>query len=92
MSKRCPECRFVNEDSRIFCASCGAPLEANLRLIQNLEKQQEVPSETTSTKQRGDLNMYRSSTPAPEEKKSAAPWIILGLIVVIAAVAWFMLR
>lgn len=92
MSKRCPECHFVNEDSRIFCASCGAPLDAQLRLIQNLEKQQEVPTETTPTKQRGDLNMYSSHTSAPEKKKSVAPWIILGLIVVIAAVAWFMLK
>lgn len=93
MSKRCPECRFVNEDSRIFCASCGAPLDAHLRLIQNLEKQQEVPKETpTPTKQRGDINMYGSQTSAPEKKNSAMLWIILGLIVAAAAVAWFMLK
>ena len=36
MSKRCPECRRVNEDSRIFCTYCGATLDAELRLIQDL--------------------------------------------------------
>lgn len=92
MSKRCPDCRFVNEDSRIFCASCGAPLDAQLRLIQDLEKQKEIPKETPSAKRRGDVNLYSSRTSAPEKKSSAAPWIILGLIVIVAAVAWFMLK
>lgn len=92
MSKRCPDCRFINEDSRVFCASCGATLDANLRLIQDLEKQTETPTEPTPAKQRGDVNLYHSHTPTPEKKSSAAPWIIFGLIVVLAAAAWFMLK
>ena len=44
MSKRCPECRFMNDDSRLFCSSCGATLDSDLRLIQNLEKQKAIPS------------------------------------------------
>ena len=28
MSKRCPDCGFVNEDSRIYCSSCGELLDA----------------------------------------------------------------
>lgn len=92
MSKRCPECRNMNEDSRIFCAYCGATLDANLRLIQDLEKQKESPAETDGRKQRGDVNFYTSrSAPKKKEKKSAAPWIILGLIAV-AVVLWLVLR
>ena len=45
MSKRCPECHRVNEDSRIFCTYCGATLDAHLRLIQDLEKQKELSKE-----------------------------------------------
>lgn len=89
MSKRCPECRFVNEDSRIFCASCGAALDSNIRLIQNLERghtQEELPQ-----KERGDVNFYVSHKPAPQKKKSAAPWILL-LIAVAAVALWFFLK
>ena len=92
MSKRCPDCRFVNEDSRIFCASCGAPLDAQLRLIQDLEKQKEAPKAPPPDRQRGEINISRSHTSAPEKKSGATPWIILGLIAVIAAAAWFMLK
>lgn len=92
MSKRCPECRNLNEDTRTFCAYCGATLDAELRLIQDLQKQTERPEEPAPSKQRGDVNFYTSrSAPKKKEKKSAAPWIILGLIAV-AVVLWFVLR
>lgn len=91
MSKRCPECRNLNEDSRTFCAYCGATLDAELRLIQDLQKQTKRNEEAPS-KQRGDVNFYTShSAQKKKEKKSAAPWIILGLIAV-AVVLWFVLR
>ena len=47
MSKYCPECRQANEDSRIFCSCCGAALDANVRLVQDLEKVSKInPKET----------------------------------------------
>lgn len=49
MSKRCPECHRINEDSRTFCTYCGATLDAELRLIQDLEKQQQAPSKAEPT-------------------------------------------
>ncbi len=60
MSKRCPDCGFVNEDSHIFCASCGAALDEQMRLIQNLEKQQTIPSK----------NKEPESKPAPEPSRT----------------------
>ena len=33
----------MNDDSRIFCSACGNPLDAQLRLIQDLEKQKKAP-------------------------------------------------
>ena len=42
MSKRCPGCGQINDDSRIFCSACGEPLDAQLRLIQDLEKQKKA--------------------------------------------------
>ena len=44
MSKRCPDCGFMNEDSRIYCSSCGELLDPELRLIQSLERQKSAPS------------------------------------------------
>ena len=91
MSKRCPECHRVNEDSRIFCTYCGATLDAHLRLIQDLEKQKELSKAPEPARLRGDFNFYVSRSAPKKNKKSAAPWIILGLIVAAAAV-WFFLH
>lgn len=68
MSKRCPECLHMNDDSRIFCSSCGAPLDAQLRLIQDLEKQQSVaPKEAPVNRKDDDDDDY---IPQPVQKKS----------------------
>ena len=52
MSKRCPECLRVNEDSRTFCSNCGATLDPELRLIQDLEKQKQISSKAEPAPQR----------------------------------------
>ena len=91
MSKRCPDCGAVNEDSRIYCASCGEPLDAQLRLIQDLEKQKESEPKKRTDARKEDMSFYVTRSAPKEKKKSAAPWIILGLIVVAAAV-WFFLK
>ena len=93
MSKRCPECHAVNEDSRVFCSSCGSPLDAELRLIQDLEKQKATlskPKPAPTVKHDDDDDYIPPKT--VNEPKSAMPWILLGLLVVAAAVAYFMLK
>lgn len=90
MSKRCPECLRANEDARPFCVYCGATLDPHLRLIQDLEKQQNAPPQNTNTRKE-EMSFYVSRSAPQETKKSAAPWIILGLVV-IAAAAWFFLH
>lgn len=94
MSKRCPECRFVNEDSRIFCASCGAALDANIRLIQGLERQaRECSQQEDLPRQRRDIKFYTPHKAAPpkKEKRSVLPWVLL-LLAVGAAALWFFLK
>lgn len=91
MSKRCPECHRVNDDARIFCTYCGAALDAELRLIQDLERQKELARQQTTEKQRGDVNFYTSRKPVQKKKSSPAPWIILGLAAA-AVVLWFFLH
>lgn len=81
----------MNDDSRIFCSACGGPLDADLRLIQNLEKQKAVPQKEKAAPRRVDDDDY--VPPAPrEEKKSPLPWIILGLVVVAAVIIWLFLK
>lgn len=92
MSKRCPGCGQTNDDSRIFCSVCGGPLDAQLRLIQDLERQKTVPQkESAAPRRRDDDDDYVPPT-AREEKKSPLLWIILGLAVIAAAAAWFVLK
>lgn len=100
MSKRCPDCGFSNEDSRIYCASCGELLDPELRLLKDLNAQTSGPKKPT----------YKAPPPRREpippkdvfnedydpgklarRKKSsgAAPWIILALV--LAAVVWLVL-
>lgn len=90
MSKRCPGCGQMNDDSRIFCSACGGPLDAQLRLIQNLEKQKSVPQKEKAAPRRDDEDDY--VPPAPrEEKKSPLPWILLGVAVVAVVVVVLLL-
>lgn len=90
MSKRCPDCHRVNDDSRIFCSYCGAALDAQVHLIQNLEKQKERSTEP-APKERGDVNFYASHSAPKKEKSSPAPWIILGLLAA-AVILWFIFK
>ena len=97
MSKRCPDCGFVNEDSRIYCGSCGEPLDAELRLIQSLEKQKKnAPTKGAAPKDdpqpasrrvSKDDDDYVPRRIAQEKKSSAAPLIILGVIVAVVIIA-----
>ena len=89
MSKRCPECRNINDDSRSFCAFCGATLDPHIRLIQDLEKQKDLSAEPETDKKRKDVNFYTSHSAPKEEKKSPLPWVLLGLLVVAGIAIWF---
>lgn len=92
MSKRCPECHRINEDTRIFCSYCGGTLDANLRLIQDLEKQKELSKEPVAPKQRGDVNFYTPRRTPQKKKSSAAPWVIFFLAVAVAVAVWFFMN
>ncbi len=95
MSKRCPDCGFVNDDSRIYCGSCGELLDANLRLIKKLNEQTSNPqkSVTQTPPPRQEPAPAPTRTPdndeplsklAREKKKSnAALWIVLGIALVV---------
>ena len=92
MSKRCPECLYTNDDSRIFCSACGAPLDAQLRLIQDLEKQKELSKEPAAPKQRGDVNFYTPRRTPQKKKSSAVPWVIFFLAAAAAVAVWFFMN
>ena len=101
MSKRCPDCGFLNEDSRIYCSSCGELLDPELRLLKDLDAQTSGPKKPTykaPPPRREPIppknvfdETYTPDKLSRQEKKSAAPWIILGLAA-LGAVVWLVLH
>ena len=100
MSKRCPDCGALNEDSRIYCSSCGELLDPELRLIKNLDAQTSGPKKPAQKEPQPKPEPVRPQNPYEEEynpsklsrqkKRSAALWIILGLIA-LGIVVWLVL-
>lgn len=101
MSKRCPDCGAVNDDSRLYCGHCGEPLDANLRLLKQLNDETAKPRTPANEAPAQPKPAPKpKSTPAyddepvgklAKEKKSALPWILLGAAVVIAAAVLILL-
>ncbi len=96
MSKRCPDCGFVNEDSKIYCGSCGEPLDAQLRLMRDLEAQKKkapakeaapAPEPKPAPRRKVDDTDYDLGKLTKEKKSSPLPWIILGVIAAAVIVA-----
>lgn len=102
MSKRCPDCGFVNDDSRLYCGSCGEPLDAELRLMKNLNEQssdtrkktyKEPPARNDPTSRAFRSEFDDDVAPpklAKKQESSAAPWIILGIIAVVVIAVIFL--
>lgn len=93
MSKRCPDCGFVNEDSRIYCSSCGSLLDKELRLLKDLTDQTSGPKKPTykeppprrepiPPKDFYDEDYTPPKLSRQKKKSNAALWIILGIAVV----------
>lgn len=92
MSKRCPDCGQINDDSRIFCSACGEPLNSELRLIQDLEKQKTAPSKSRpESRRKDDDDDYVPPRNTQKNQSSPLPWILLG-VAVLTVVVFFILK
>jgi len=90
MARTCPDCGHKNDDGRLFCSSCGNPLDAELRLIKDLEKNKHRMAEQPKSylKQDDDEDDYVAPVSGQEEeKKSPLPLILLGVLAVVLVVA-----
>lgn len=87
MAKRCAACGHLNDGSLPLCSQCGTPLDANMRLILDLEKDkaQKAAADAARRQQAKDEAEYIPPT-KHKKKKSPLPWVILGIAVVAAIV------
>jgi len=91
----------MNDDSRIYCSSCGELLDTNLRLIQSFEKESHTPSKSAAKAEpepevqqvhhirHDDDDGEVTGKLAHEKKSSPLPWIMIGaavLAVIVIAV------
>ena len=97
MSKRCPDCGFINEDSKIYCGSCGELLDADLRLIKKLNDQTSSPRNSTNTpsspprepvpsRDHFDEDYVAPKLGQEKKKSSVWLWIALGIVLVVVGV------
>lgn len=89
MAGMCPHCGASNPDDLPFCNSCGKPIQADLRLIMDLErsgKRQEEASRAARRDEDDDLPERED-----EEKKFPVLPVVLALAAA-AALLWFILR
>lgn len=97
MSKRCPHCGFVNDDTRIYCGSCGELLDKELRLLKNLSDQASGPwkpepkappssRESVPPKEQPDEDYVPSKLAQKQEKTNIALWIGLGAVLIAAVI------
>ncbi|MDE7246034.1 MAG: zinc ribbon domain-containing protein [Oscillospiraceae bacterium] len=98
---RCPDCGHMNDDSRKFCTACGSPLDPDVRLIQSIEKSKRPAAEPVKKQEeeekkkkpialQNDDDDYEF-TRHEEEKSSAVPWVIAGLVAIAVIVACVLL-
>lgn len=97
MSKRCPDCRRLNDDDRMYCSYCGEPLDPNVRMIKSLEKevstQSKAPEQSAARRDDDDDDTdYIRPLKAREKKESSAAPLVILLLVIAAVVLFFLIR
>lgn len=105
MSKVCKGCGAQNGDERIFCSCCGEPLDAELRFRMAMDQYQkdhkdkgQSPTSMRDSSNRGkrqeidDEDEMMPIRMAEQKKSAKTPWIILGLLIAVAAVYFFIFR
>lgn len=95
MSKRCPDCGFVNEDSRIYCSSCGELLDSELRLIKDLQNQKNVPStaeEPVRRRNDDDDDDYIPPKTVKKKESNSTAWVVLALAAAAVIIVMFLMK
>ena len=84
----CPACNTVNEGDAQFCRQCGAPLTDAARAKTIATQQRTTGAAFTADEERNvqqeelDADLKRAAPP----KKGGVPWVLIGIVAVVAVV------
>lgn len=91
MAQTCPHCGAQTPDDLPFCSSCGEPVQADLRLIMDMQnaagRRQEAASSAASRKDDDDFQLNT------REEERSFPWLPVALILLGAGILlWILLK
>ena len=90
MSIRCRGCGQINEDGKPFCSACGDPLDADMRLLMELENRNKNKGPHPLDRKSADEDDYVAPVRRETKKKGSGKlWVSLLVFAALVAVWMF---
>lgn len=82
MSRRCPSCGNINDDSLGFCSECGEPVDPDVRLAMDLKDAtaNRQPKKQASQPRHDNYTYEPVADDEDDGRKSPLLWLLLAVL------------